>query len=230
MKLKFIIQEGLYLRRGVIYFHLHQPCNKIIRKKLAVILTMLEFSASIVRKSEHRSLSLKPLLARRTSQEVVVSTRSPRLTAFWWSIGREPTAHRRFIDRGTHRIVDHSGADLLTRSLNDSCVFPLRHVASLFPLMSILSPIPLSGNNRERSILWLKHQDRFNICQQSLSFNFLFQLPFATRISSLVHSLIHSLCNLSIRRHWEVCWRLDDKRMTKGTRRKAKQDFEGEII
>lgn len=53
------------------------------------------------------------------------------------------------------------------------------------PLRSVLSPIPLSGNNRETFDSLIKTSRSIqHLPTISLSFNFLFQLPFAIRIPS----------------------------------------------
>lgn len=185
-------------------------------KSVAIILTTFEFPLQlIVRKSEHRPLSLKPPLPRRTSQEVVVSARSP-LTAFW-------SSNRRFTSIGEH--TESLITDLLTRLLNDSCVFPLRHVAS--PLRPFYLLFPYRGIIEKRSILWLKHQDLFNDpspVQLSPSNYSLLRLE--SRLSFVVSSIPFASIPSSL---GDACWRLDDKRMPKGTRGKGKQDFEREI-
>lgn len=142
---------------------------------------MLEFPTLIVRKSEHRSLPLKPGLARRTSQEVVDSARSSRLTGFWSWIGAPPL-HRSGNTRNRWSQRRRPSNSLVKRFL---CIPPTSRCFPLPPYVPFYLLFPYRGIIEKRSILWLKHQDRFNICQQSLSrFNFLFQLSFAIRIPS----------------------------------------------
>ena len=136
------------------YFHLHQSCRNeiVLREKCGDNFNDARISSAI----NSSKIGASAVVVKTTvAKENEPRSRSFCAKSFNGVLIVQPPLH---IDRGTHGIVDHRPSNSLVKRF--LCI---PSTSRCFPLTSILSPIPLSGNNRETgSILWLKHQDLFN--------------------------------------------------------------------
>lgn len=184
MKLKFT--GGIIFGKKInfIYFHLHQPCRNeiVLREKCGDNFNDARISSAI----NSSKIGASAVVVKTTvAKENEPRSRSFCAKSFNGVLIVQPPLH---IDRGTHGIVDHRPSNSLVKRF--LCI---PSTLRCFPLTSILSPIPLSGNNRETfdSLIKTSRSIQRSLFRSTFSFQL---LPFATRISSLVRSLIHSLC------------------------------------